>query len=1083
MHAPSTRREHNRAERLMGAAADLAAARAGAGAAMDEAGDAAVAHAAAAAEARNKRADQWEASRERGQQALQAVSKEKADSHREARRREAARRQSQRAELQRSLARVSRPAPETPGTPPLRGEPPPVRGLPVRDYARTFFHQRGSGPRAPQAGGVSVERHERQRGAAAAPARDNPALRTTGARGRRLGKDEREAAARERGHAAMVRVQTGALCQAMERELREMDVEERAAQAAALASRLSSQRLPSRVREGGRQERLRAAFEGQGLLDSDSEGDSDDGEDGGGGGATYLVPAPEEDGPDGPGGPDLQWQEPGASSPRGGGGTWSGPAPEEEGPPGGEEAQGDGHSSAGAQGGAEVQKSLPGATFEMPFLATEAGPRAAPPPIPVPRSPTTARSAGQESRAATADAAATVASVETATEHQGGAQPLPPVGAFSTAASSLLVPGIPSHADAFPFTADVSARSEPPLHSAAEKSGARATDGKRGGLAPSRKAVVIETLENMLTGLEVEGEEVLPRTKAVPGICGAGEPSQPAEKAAAEEARQPGDARVQAAKAAEADSFAFKVQSAENDGKGDGAEEGVAAEASGHEAAGSDVQSEAGRAPPSHGTSRASELDDVESMLLELRNQVSALDQQLQRRKQKSTARRAARQTAIDEEAKSSVKRALNSDFTSSSGVSDLSLLAEEGRAVEEAAGSGSSIAASEAEHSTQKMGTEPSIGGIGNRSDAASPRDGSETNTSSKVSNDLLRNVTVRRRRGALPTDAPPADFSSSSDVSLGLPPAEAEPLRGGEVSQSSSGQTSDPSTLPSPRTSTFPTSSSGDSFLRSLNIPEAVGPASGGEGQDEVPGKESASLSSDISLPSLSTPEVLRTLQPEEPRAEGVLGTIARSDGDGSSNADVPASIPEKPSSVESFSTGLDFLSAEDPAAAAPEDLGFLTKVYSAAGVSDKQVPLSSGPLSEHNKRRELASLGSQPSLSKSSASLRSTEMSEDWSPSFSKGDSLFNVSPSKSESPGISGPRQGLSGASSLASSADSLMLSTFSQGNEGGLSKSLDDLSLYHTPLGTLDAASRDTPRTGDDGESTRLPNRTLVSTMR
>ena len=881
----------------------------------------------------------------------------------------------------------------------------------------------------------------------------------------------------------MVRVQTGALCQAMERELREMDVEERAAQAAALASRLSSQRLPSRVREGGRQERLRAAFEGQGLLDSDSEGDSDDGEDGGGGGATYLVPAPEEDGPDGPGGPDLQWQEPGASSPRGGGGNWSGPAPEEEGPSGGEGAQGDGHSSAGAQGGAEVRKSLPGATFEMPFLATEAGPRAAPPPMPVPRSPTTACSAGQESRAATADAAATVASAETATEHQGGAQPLPPVGAFSTAASSLLVPGIPSHADAFPFTAGVSARSEPPLHSAAEKSGARATDGKRGGLAPSRKAVVIETLENMLTGLEVEGGEVLPRTEAVPGICGAGEPSQPAEKAAAEEARQPGDARVQAAKAAEADSFAFKVQSAENDGKGDGAEEGVAAEASGHEAAGSDVQSEAGRAPPSHGTSRASELDDVESMLLELRNQVSALDQQLQRRKQKSTARRAARQTAIDEEAKSSVKRALNSDFTSSSGVSDLSLLAEEGRAVEEAAGSGSSIAASEAEHSTLTMGTEPSIGGIGNRSDAASPRDGSETNTSSKVSNDLLRNVTVRRRRGALPTDAPPADFSSSSDVSLGLPPAEAEPLRGGEVSQSSSGQTSDPSTLPSPRTSTFPTSSSGDSFLRSLNIPEAVGPASGGEGQDEVPGKESASLSSDISLPSLSTPEVLRTLQPEEPRAEGVLGTIARSDGDGSSNADVPASIPEKPSSVESFSTGLDFLSAEDPAAAAPEDLGFLTKVYSAAGVSDKQVPLSSGPLSENNKRRELASLGSQPSLSKSSASLRSTEMSEDWSPRFSKGDSLFNVSPSKSESPGISGPRQGLSGASSLASSADSLMLSTFSQGNEGGLSKSLDDLSLYHTPLGTLDAASRDTPRTGDDGESTRLPNRTLVSTMR
>ena len=167
----------------------------------------------------------------------------------------------------------------------------------------------------------------------------------------------------------------------------------------------------------------------------------------------------------------------------------------------------------------------------------------------------------------------------------------------------------------------------------------------------------------------------------------------------------------------------------------------------------------------------------------------------------------------------------------------------------------------------------------------------------------------------------------------------------------------------------------------------------------------------------------------------------------------------------------------------AATPEDLGFLTKVYSAAGVSDKQVPLSSGPLSEHNKRRELASLGSQPSLSKSSASLRSTEMSEDWSPSFSKGDSLFNVSPSKSESPGISGPRQGLSGASSLASSADSLMLSTFSQGNEEGLSKSLDDLSLYQTPLGTLDAASRGTPRTGDDGESTRLPNRTLVSTMR
>ena len=205
------------------------------------------------------------------------------------------------------------------------------------------------------------------------------------------------------------------------------------------------------------------------------------------------------------------------------------------------------------------------------------------------------------------------------------------------------------------------------------------------------------------------------------------------------------------------------------------------------------------------------------------------------------------------------------------------------------------------------------------------------------------------------------------------------------------------------------------------------------------------------------------------------------ACSDGDGSSR-EISASILEKSSSIESFSKGLDFLQAEEPATGAPEDLTFLTKVCSAGGVSDKEAP-PSGPLSEKSNQRELASLGSQLSLSKSSVSLRSTEMSEDWSPSFSKGDSLFNVSPSKSESPGISGPRRGLSGASSLASSADSLLLSTFSQGNEEGLSKSLDDLSLYHTPIGTLDVASRGMPDTGGDGDSTRLPNRTVVSTMR
>jgi hypothetical protein len=203
------------------------------------------------------------------------------------------------------------------------------------------------------------------------------------------------------------------------------------------------------------------------------------------------------------------------------------------------------------------------------------------------------------------------------------------------------------------------------------------------------------------------------------------------------------------------------------------------------------------------------------------------------------------------------------------------------------------------------------------------------------------------------------------------------------------------------------------------------------------------------------------------------------ACSDGDDSSR-EVSATILERSSSIEHFSKGLDFLQSEKPATGAPEDLTFLTKV--SAGISDKEAP-PSVPLSEKSNRRELASLGSQPSLSKSSASLRSTEMSEDWSPSFSKGDSLFNVSPSKSESPGIRGPHRGLSGASSLASSADSLMLSTFSQGNEEGLSKSLDDLSLYHTPIGTFDVASRGTPRTGGDGESTRLPNRTVVSTMR
>lgn len=1060
----------------MGAAADLAAARAGAGAAMDEAAEAAVVHAAAAAAARNERADQWEVSRERGQAALRVVSKEKASSCREARRREAARKQSHRAELQRSLARVSRRASEVPGTSPLRSELPTARGLPVRDYARTFFHQRGSGPRGPHAGGVSIERHERQKGSAAASAHTQPAPTKAAARGRRLGKDEREAAARERGHAAMVRVQTGALCQAMERELREMDVEERGAQAAALASRLSSQRLPSRVREGNRQERLRVAFESQGLLDSDSEEDSDEEGDGGDGGATHLVPAPEEDGPNGPGGPDLQWQEPGAPSPRGGGGTWSEPPPKEDGPSGPEGAQEDGDFSAGAEGAVEVQESLSGTALEMPYLSAEAGPRAAPPPTPVPR--TTERRALHEPRAATEAVAVTVASAETAAERHHGAQPLPPVGAFSKAAASLLAPGNSSSTEALPVVAGVSEQAEPPLHPVAEKSGVRATEGKQGVLAQSRKAVVIETLESMLTGLEVEGE-ALPRTEAVPGIGGAIEPPQPAGAAAEEEARQPGASGAPAEKAAEADSFAFNVQSVEKLGKGDGAEKGAAAEASGQESAGSDAQSEADRAPPSHGTSRASELDDVESMLLELRNQVSALDQQLQRRKQKSTTRRTARQNAIDEEAKSSVKRALNSDFTSSSGVSDLSLLAEEGRAIEEAAASGSISANSEAEHSTLSLGTEPSIVGSGNRFDAATPRDGSETNTSSKVSNDLLRNVTVRRRRGALPADGPAADFSSSSDISLDLLPVKVEPKGGSESSLPSSGQSLDLTTLPSPQTSTFPTSSSGDSFLRSLNIPEAAGPASRGEGQDVALGKGSASLSSEISLPSLSTPEVLRALQPEEPRAGGAFGMKACSDGDDSSR-EVSATILERSSSIEHFSKGLDFLQSEEPATGAPEDLTFLTKV--SAGISDKEAP-PSGPLSEKSNRRELASLGSQPSLSKSSASLRSTEMSEDWSPSFSKGDSLFNVSPSKSESPGIRGPHRGLSGASSLASSADSLMLSTFSQGNEEGLSKSLDDLSLYHTPIGTFDVASRGTPRTGGDGESTRLPNRTVVSTMR
>ena len=1060
----------------MGAAADLAAARAGAGAAMDEADEASVVHAAAAAEARNERADQWEVSRERGQAALREVSKKKASSSREARRREAARKKSQRVELQRSLARVSRWAPETPGTPPLRGEVPTARWLPVRDYAQTFFHQRGSGPRAPHAGGVSVERHERQKGSAAVSKHTHPAP-TAAARGRRLGKDEREAAARERGHAAMVRVQTGALCQAMERELREMDVKERGAQAAALASRLSSLRFPSRVREGSRQERLRAAFEGQGLLDSDSEGDSDDEGDGDGSGATYLVPAPEEDGPNGPGGPDLQWQDPGASSPRGGGGSWSEPAPKEEGPSGPEGEREDGD-FAGAEGAVEAQESLSGATLEMPCLATEAGPRAAPPPTPVLRDPMTARPALHEPQAATESVAVTVASAETAAERNHGAQPQP--AAFSKAAASLIAPGNSANTEALLGVAGLSEQIEPLLHPVAEKSGARATEGKQGGPAQSRKAVVIERLENMLTGLEVEGE-ALTRTEAVPGIGGAIEPPQPASTAAEEEAPQSGASGVPVAKAADADSFAFNFQSVEKLGKGEGAEEGAAVQTSGKESAGSDAQGEADRAPPSHGTSRASELDDVESMLLELRNQVSALDQQLQRRKQKSTARRTARQTAIDEEAKSSVKRALNSDFTSSSGVSDLSLLAEEGRAMEEAAGSGSSFANSEGEHSTLSLGIEPSIVGSRNRSDAATPRDGSETNTSSKVSNDLLRNVTVRRQRGALPTDGPAADFSSSSDVSLDPLPAKMETRGESETSPHSSGQSLGLTTLPSPQTSTFPTSSSGDSFLRTLNIPEAAGTVSGEEGQDEALGKGSTSLSSEISLPSLSTPEVLRALQPEEPCAGGAFGMKACSDGDGSSR-EISASILEKSSSIESFSKGLDFLQAEEPATGAPEDLTFLTKVCSAGGVSDKEAP-PSGPLSEKSNQRESASLGSQLSLSKSSVSLRSTEMSEDWSPSFSKGDSLFNVSPSKSESPGISGPRRGLSGASSLASSADSLLLSTFSQGNEEGLSKSLDDLSLYHTPIGTLDVASRGMPDTGGDGDSTRLPNRTVVSTMR
>ena len=1068
----------------MGAAADLAASCAGAGSAMDEAGEAEVEHAAAAAEARNARADQWEVSRKRGQAALREVAKGKAAGRRETRRREAARLQSQRSELQRSLARVSRPLPEAPRTP-ARGEGgAPLRGFPARDYARTFFHQSGSGPppaRGPPGG--SVVRHERQDDAAPPPAPAHAAQRP--ARGRRLGKEEREAAARERGHAAMVRVQTGALCQVMEKELREMAAEERRAQAAALSGRLAGERLPSRVREGERQERLRAAFEGKGLLESDSDEGSDGDGDDGDAGALYITPSPEEDGSNESDEPDLRWTEPGAPSPRsspGGGEERDEPVPEDL------EPSGDGvDEDSGIGGSGEPSQSQHGAPGGHSGSIVEVSPRVAPPPKPVQRSPPRQHLPKQEPGPASKTPRTEIIA-----------------GVPGEASMHKLVPppstDLPSLRALSP---EVSARAQGalPRHEAASKRTAATEAEKEGDRALSKKAAVIETLETMLTGLEGEGNcEAHVASVKIP--AGVAEREQLLEREQIPSATQGSQLAADttgknAGQVDETGSFAFNVPTAEphEDDKSDGSREdeeqkdASLSDQGSHPKPVDDVHSESG-APASHGTSRASELDDVESMLLELRNQVSALDTQLQNRKQRSTARRSARVPSIDEDAKISVKRALNSDFTSSSGLSDLSLLAEEGRVIadtETPDATGSSMATLEAERSALSLGME-SAGTNRHVSSDGQDRGVSDTNTSSIVSSDLMRNVTMRTRADKHSAGAPIVDLSASSDISLApslseVVPAHEYPEQSAHGSESLLPSSTSPTTGTN---STFPTSSTGGSFLSSLNVPERL--ASSEEGQGAA-SKESASNSSEISLPSLNTPEVLRTQQHEEVCAVDLCSMKASSDDLSSrgTREAISATVLENPSNVESFNQALEFLAAgipePDAAAGAQEDLSLLTKMYSAEDVRKG----AAAPLSEnrHRKGRTDRGNGSQSSPSKSQVSGKDSVMSEDWSPSFSKGDSLFNVSPSKSESPDVCGPRRGarLSGSSSLASSADSLMLSTLSQGNEEDLNKSLDDLSLYHTPLGTLDFTFKSTPNEGDGRDSARLPNRTVVSTMR